>query len=221
MSIDALNTTIPNLANVPPSQLSIDALNTTTSNSANVPPSQQSIDALNTTTPNLADVPHPKSIEHRCLEYHYTKLGKCVPSQQSIDDLNTTTPNLADVAPSQLSIDALNTTKATWQIYIYRTVHIYPWQIDTPSHSSIECLEYCYTKLGRSIYIEQCTYTYGRLPPLQSSIDALNTATPNLADIEQCTYILMADGLSCQSSIDALNITTPNLAYVPPPINWE
>ena len=33
-------------------------------------------------------------------------------------------------------------------------------------------------------------------PPVTSSIDALNTATPNLADImaEQCTYITMADG---------------------------
>ena len=49
------------------------------------------------------------------------------------------------------------------------------------------CLEYCYTKLGtsngRSIYREQCTYTYGRLTPHLPSIDALNTATPNLAHL--------------------------------------
>ena len=32
------------------------------------------------------------------------------------------------------------------------------------------CFEYCYTKLGRST-------------PSQLSIDALNTATPNLADL--------------------------------------
>ena len=49
-------------------------------------------------------------------------------------------------------------------------MHIYPWQIDPHSHLSMVGLEYCYTKLGRC-------------PPSQSSIDALNTATPNLADL--------------------------------------
>ena len=88
------------MANGTPSQLSIDALNTTTPNWANLAdiaqctythgrstPNQLSIDALNTTTPNLADLPDiaqctymhgrstPWSIEHRCLEYSYTKLG--------------------------------------------------------------------------------------------------------------------------------------------------
>ena len=77
------------------------------------------IDALNTTTPNLADLlaDLPQSIEHRCLEYHYTKLGRSTgrssPSQLSIDALNTATPNLADLPadlpPSQLSTDVLNT----------------------------------------------------------------------------------------------------------------
>ena len=43
------------------------------------------------------------------------------------------------------------------------------------------------------------------LPTHQSSIDALNTITPNLAD-------LLADLPPHQSSIDALNIITPNLA---------
>ena len=83
-------------------------------------PSKLTIDTLTTATPNLADVP-PKSIEHRCLEYCYTKLDKCTPksikhrsleycyiklgkcfltpSQSSTDALNTTTPNLADVPP--------------------------------------------------------------------------------------------------------------------------
>ena len=45
--------------------------------------------------------------------------------------------------------------------------------------------------------------------PRQSSIDALNTATPNLAD-------LLAD-LPLQLSIDALNTATPNLADLDPP----
>ena len=58
------------------------------------------------------------------------------------------------------------------------------------------CLEYCYTKLGRST---------PHLP--QSSIDVLNTTTPNLADLPS----------PCQSSIDALNTATPNMADLPPP----
>ena len=53
-------------------------------------------------------------MEHRCLEYCYTKPGRSTPHQLSIDALNTTTPNLADLladlSPNQWSIDALNTT---------------------------------------------------------------------------------------------------------------
>ena len=113
----------------------------------------------------------------------------------------------------------------TWQIYIYRTMHINSWPIDLPNQAEMpwillhqtwhiqwqmyiyiyieqctytygrwtpqsikhRCLEYHYTKLGtsngRCIYIEQCTYTHGRWAPCQLSIDALNTATPNLADL--------------------------------------
>ena len=55
------------------------------------------------------------------------------------------------------------------------------------------CLQYCYTTLGtshgRSIYIEQCTYTHGRFTPLQMTIDALNTATPKLAHLMADIYI--------------------------------
>ena len=47
-------------------------------------------------------------------------------------------------------------------------MHIYKWQID-PLVIEHRCLEYCYTKFGtsndRSIYIEQCIYTHGRLTP--------------------------------------------------------
>ena len=39
------------------------------------------------------------------------------------------------------------------------------------------CLEYCYTTFGRSSQI------YWQIPPAQENIDALNTATPNLADL--------------------------------------
>ena len=48
-------------------------------------------------------------------------------------------------------------------------------------------------------------------PPSQSSIYAMNTATPNLADLYNNAYIPMADEAPLQLSIDALNTTTPNL----------
>ena len=183
-------------------------------------PSQLSIDALNTATPNLADLADiaqctymhgrltPQSIEHRCLEYHYTKLSR---SSR------------------------------------YSTMHIYAWQIWPTKSIEHRCLEYCYTKLGRSSrYSTMHIYTWQIYPPSQLSIDALNTATPNLAglaDIAQCTYMHDRSTpqsiehrcleyhcytklgrsstmhkyawqiyLPSQSSIDALNTTTPNLA---------
>ena len=85
-------------------------------------PPQSGIDALSTITPNLADL--PPSIEHRCLEYCYTKLGRSAPQsiehrcleccytklgrstgrfypcQSSIDTLSTIRPNLADLSPA-------------------------------------------------------------------------------------------------------------------------
>ena len=84
----------------PLSQSSIDALTTATPNWADIAqctymhgrltphPSQSSIHALHTATPNWADLADiaqctythgrltPQSIEHRFLEYHYTKLGR-------------------------------------------------------------------------------------------------------------------------------------------------
>ena len=77
------------------------------------------------------------------------------------------------------------------------------------------------------ICIEHCTYTHGRLTP-QSIEDALNTATPNVADghphqsiehvyLEYC-YTKLGRWTPCQSSIDALNTITPNLADGPPSI---
>ena len=87
-------------------------------------------------------------------------------------------------------------------IPLHQTWQIYPLPIE------YRCLEYHYTKLGRStpdLLADQ---------PPQSSIDALNTITPNLA-------VLLAGlifGRSPpQSSIDALHTTTLNLADLPPP----
>ena len=91
--------------------------------------------------------------------------------------------------PLQLSIDALNTA--------------------TPNLAHLMADLY--------IYIEQCTYTYGRLTPiLQLSIDALNTATPNLAHLMADLYIyitmnlyLWQIDLPLQLSIDLCKTITP------------
>ena len=188
-------------------------------------PSQLTIDALTTATPKLADVP-PQSIKHRCLEYHYTKLGRCTPqsiehrcleycytklgkctpqsikhrlleycytnlgkcilppSQSSIDALNITTPNLADV-PQSIHHRCLEYHHTKTTRSIYRTIHIYPWQIDSPSQFSIDALTTATPNLAH-LMAEQCTYTYGRLiHPSHLSIDTLNIVTPNVADVPQ------------------------------------
>ena len=80
--------------------------------------------------------PTPQSIEHRCLEYCYTKLdrstGRSTASQLSIDALNTAMPNLADLL-------AQNSAKPLHEIsFIYSTMHIYPWQIDPLLQSTID-----------------------------------------------------------------------------------
>ena len=85
------------------------------------------------------------SIKHRCLQYCYTKLGRCTGRstlQSSIHALNT---------------DTCQTLQMYWQIY--------------PPKLSIDAFNTDYTKLGRSDV------------PLTSSIHALNTTTPNLADV--------------------------------------
>ena len=78
------------------------------------------------------------------------------PLQLSMDALNTATPNLADLVRStgrslclKKYIDALNTaTPNLADIYIYIYIYVYIYI-------------YIY------IYIYQCTYTYGRLTPIQ------------------------------------------------------
>ena len=51
-------------------------------------------------------------------------------------------------------------------------------------------------------------------PPSEMSIDALNTATPNVADKPT-----LADGPPSELSIDALNTAMPNLADKPTSAN--
>ena len=140
-------------------------------------PPQLSKDAFNTTTPNLAHLMAeqctytcgrwtPQSIKHRCLEYHYTKLGRSIYIEQCIythgrliplaikhrcleycyTTLGTSHGRSIYIEQCtythgrwtlhQLSIDALNTLHQTWQIYIYRTMHIYPWQINPPCNQA-------------------------------------------------------------------------------------
>ena len=151
----------------PPSQLSIDALNTATPNLADLadiaqctymhgrltPPSEHRCleycytklgrSSRYSTMHIYAWQIYPPS-EHRCLEYCYTKLGRSSrystmhiyawqidpPGQLSIDALHTPTPNLADLA------DIAQCT--------YMHGRLTPWSIEH------RCLAYCYTKLGRS-----------------------------------------------------------------------
>ena len=124
-------------------------------------PHQSSIDALNTTTPNLADLlaDLPLAIEHRCLEIllHQTWqiYWQIFPPQLSIDALNTATPNLGDPlcrsTLNQSSIDALNTT----------TPNLADLLADLPPSIEDRCLEYHYTKLGKS------TGRSGPSPPIK------------------------------------------------------
>ena len=251
-----MHTAILNMADLPP-QLSIDALNNITPNLADLPQicqqiyPQSSKNALNTFTPNLADLIYGRSA------------WQIYPHQSNIAALNTITPNLADLPQicwqitPQSSIDALNTItpnledlladlifgRSDWQIYPLPIEHscleyhytkladlIFgrsAWQIYPPpiKHS---CLEYHYTKLGRST-----PDLPGRSTLCQSSIDALNTITPNLEDLifgrsawqiyplpieHRCLayhYTELGRSTPCHPSIDALNTITPNLADLP------
>ena len=62
-------------------------------------------------------------------------------------------------------------------------MHIYPWQIDPTSLQLSIDLWKTITPKKFHIYIVQCTYNHSILTPLQTSIDALNTTAPNLADL--------------------------------------
>ena len=116
-SIDALNTTTPNLADGPPNQWSIDALNIATPNLANGPPINIAYMPWILLHQSLQmDFPSfkhrwleyhytkpgrwtPQPMKHRCLEYCYTNLCRWTSLQSGIDGLNTTTPNLAVGSP--------------------------------------------------------------------------------------------------------------------------
>ena len=157
-------------------------------------PSQSSIDALNTATLNLAGLADiaqctymhgrstPQSIEHRCLEYCYTKLGKSSRySTMHIYTWQIYPPQSIEHRCLEYCYTKLGKSSR------YSTMHIYAWQIYPPQSIEHRCLEYCYTKLGRSNTMHK--YAWQIYLPSQSSIDALNTTTPNLADLAQCIYM--------------------------------
>ena len=83
-------------------------------------PLQVSIDALNTITPNLADL---SPIEHRCIAYHYTKLGRSTSrstppiKHRCLEYHYTKLGRSAGKSTPQSSIDALHTLHQTWLIY--------------------------------------------------------------------------------------------------------
>ena len=143
-------------------------------------PQKWSIYAMNTTTPNLADLLadlHPLAIKHRCLEYCYNKHGisTVTPHQSSIDAFNTATPNLADLHHTAIEYTCLK----------YATPNL---GRSTPP-TEHRCFEYCYTKLGRSTSQQSSIDAFNTAKtcqiyaPHQSSIHALHTVTPNLADL--------------------------------------
>ena len=148
---------------------------------------------------------YPPSIEHACLVYHYTKLGRSTSRshiwQICLADLppsiehrclaycyTTHGRSTGRSTPCQSSIDALHTI----------TPHIADLH---PSQLSIDALHTITPNMAALL---------AGLPTPQSSIDALHTITPNMAD-------LLADLPPGQLSIDALHTTTPNLTDLPPP----
>ena len=154
------------------------------------------------------------SLEQRCLEYNYTKLGRSIYIYRTMHIYPWPIDPPIEQRCLEYCYTKLGTSKGR-SIYIYRTMHIYPWQMEPPLIEH-RCLQYCYTKFGRSIYIEQCTYTYGRLTPLAIEHRCLEYHYTKLGRsiyIEQCIYTHCR--LTClQSSIDALNTATPNLPHL-------
>ena len=130
---------------------------------------------------NLADL--PRTIEHRCLAYHYIKLGKSTP------DL------LADLPPTIeyrcLPYCYTKLGRSTPQ----RSASAYEWQF----HLSIVTAH-----IGRS--------TGRSTPSPQPSIDALHTVTPNLADLPQiCWQIYPQEASSGQEWQLQISVVTAHI----------
>ena len=115
--------------------------------------------------------PHPTAIEHRSVENHYT-------TEVSYIAQCTYTYGRLTPPPTAIEHRSVENHYTTEVSYIAQCIYTHG-RLTSP-HRSIEhrCLEHHYAKLGRSN-----GRSTGRYTPHQSSIDALNTATPNLADL--------------------------------------
>ena len=122
----------------------------------------------------------PQWIENRCLEYHYTKLGRWTYFGQWT--LQVTEQRCLDYQYTKIG----------------RQTYFGQW---TPQWIKNRCLEYHYTNLGRwtnfgrwtppgnraemhwiPVYENWQTNLLWLMDPTESTIDALNTSTHNLAD---------------------------------------
>ena len=74
--------------------------------------------------------------------------------------------------------------------FTYRSMHIYPWQMDPTSDQ--RSMLHCY--IEEVSHITECTYTHDRLTPCQLTIDPCYTVTPS----------------PCQLTIDPCNTITPH-----------
>ena len=67
----------------------------------------------------------PLAIKHRCLEYHYTKLGRSIYKEKCIYTYGRLTPNSLQHRCPEYHYTKLGTSKG-------RTMCIYLWQMDPP-----------------------------------------------------------------------------------------
>ena len=118
----------------------------------------------------------PQPIKHRCLEYHYTKLGRYI-------TMHVYPLQIDPTSLLQFSIDLWKNHYTTYISYIYSTMHIYPLQIDLTPPIEHRSLENHYTTCISYIYIAQCTYTHCRLTPPISTIGPCYTITPQRSHI--------------------------------------
>ena len=160
---------------------------------------------------------YPPSIKHRCLEYHYTKLGistgrsppinqaqmpwvllhqtwQIYPCQSSTDALSTITPNLADLLA--------DLTPINWAEMPWKPLHKIYWQISPINPAQMPW-----------VLLHQTWQIYWQISP-QSSIDALSTFTPNLADLPPIKHRYLE---YCYTKLGRLywQIYPPNWALIP------
>ena len=124
------------------------------------------------------DPPTPQSIEHRCLDYCYTKLGR----SGRYSTMHTYTKGRLTLQSIKHRCFEYHYTKLG-RSGRYSTMHIYTKGRLTSQSIKHRCLEYHYTKASRSSrYSTMHTYAWQIDPTslLQLSIDLWKTITPNM-----------------------------------------